>query len=91
VKICLNRNYRTIIGFENLIQSDWFLAGHLFHKRLETSLFTNDSDESSIRLTSSNADSIHQLNNNTNNNNNSTTNNKVNNQIAPVFLVSILI
>jgi hypothetical protein len=33
-KICLHPRYRTIIGLENLIQKDWFLAGHLFYKRL---------------------------------------------------------
>jgi hypothetical protein len=34
VKICLNAKYRTIAGLENLIQKDWFLAGHMFLKRL---------------------------------------------------------
>ncbi|CAF0789872.1 unnamed protein product [Brachionus calyciflorus] len=33
-KICLNPKYRTITGLENLLQKDWFLAGHLFYKRL---------------------------------------------------------
>ena len=74
VKICLNRNYRSIVGFENLIQSDWFLAGHLFHKRLETSL-TNELTDESI------GDSINQINNTPN------YANKVNNQIAPAFLL----
>ncbi len=77
VKICLNRNYRSIVGFENLIQSDWFLAGHLFHKRLETSLTNEFSDESSI------GDSINQINNTPN----YTTNKVNNNQIAPAFLL----
>ena len=34
VKICLNSKYRTIVGLENLIQKDWFLAGHMFRERL---------------------------------------------------------
>lgn len=36
VKICMYPKYRTIIGFENLIQKDWFLLGHLFNKRMQT-------------------------------------------------------
>ena len=35
-KICLHARYRTIIGLENLIQKEWFLAGHLFFKRMAT-------------------------------------------------------
>lgn len=36
-KICLSSRYRSIIGLEDLIQKEWFLAGHLFNKRLHTS------------------------------------------------------
>ena len=36
VKMCMYPKYRTIIGFENLIQKDWFLLGHLFNKRMQT-------------------------------------------------------
>lgn len=43
VKICMNKKYRKIVGFENLIQKDWFLAGHPFSRRLESNL--NSSDE----------------------------------------------
>ena len=45
VKLCMNRRYRTIVGFENLIQKDWFLAGHMFNKRLEANLVTSNSEE----------------------------------------------
>ena len=34
VKICLHHRYRTVVGFENLIQKEWFLSGHLFDRRL---------------------------------------------------------
>lgn len=45
-KICLNSKYRSIIGLEDLIQKDWFLAGHLFNKRLYTSpSFAQHGDE----------------------------------------------
>ena len=37
VKICLNGKYRTIKGLEDLIQGDWFLAGHPFSTRLNPS------------------------------------------------------
>jgi len=33
----MDKRHRTIIGFENLIQKDWFLAGHLFNQRLSSS------------------------------------------------------
>ena len=35
-KICLHSRYRTVIGLENLIQKEWFLAGHMFYKRMST-------------------------------------------------------
>jgi hypothetical protein len=41
VKIILYKNYRTIVGFQNLIQKEWFLVGHMFAKRLE--IVTNKS------------------------------------------------
>ncbi|RNA28581.1 Myotubularin-related 10-B [Brachionus plicatilis] len=36
-KICLNQKYRTISGLENLVQKDWFLAGHNFYQRFNQS------------------------------------------------------
>ena len=46
-KICLQSRYRTIIGLENLIQKEWFLAGHSFFKRMSTHKRSNEmaSDE----------------------------------------------
>ncbi len=41
--MCMDKRHRTIIGFENLIEKDWFLAGHLFNQRLSSSSSHEDS------------------------------------------------
>ena len=40
-KVCLSHKYRTITGFENLIQRDWFMTGHNFYHRLNQSQSSN--------------------------------------------------
>ena len=42
IKILLYKNCRTIAGFQNLIQKEWFLVGHQFSKR--TNLVSSNSN-----------------------------------------------
>lgn len=79
----MNRRYRTIVGFENLIQKDWFLAGHMFNKRLESNLVSCNSEEyllpsESDRLANSIQESTPQLSNA----------NTKSSHLAPTFLVN---
>lgn len=58
-KICLHPRYRTIIGLENLIQKDWFLAGHLFFKRMSPHRRSRTgSDEFSLQADNDTSDTI---------------------------------
>lgn len=88
VKICMNRKCRKVAGFENLIQKEWFLAGHMFCKRLETSLannsdeFMNETERTRTSLSNTAIDSSVQAN---------SSNLKANGQIAPTFLVKYII
>jgi len=81
-KICMNRICRTVSGFEDLIQKEWFLVGHMFSKRLETCLVSN-SDEfineaEKARSNSAIDSSVVQAN---------SSSSKSNGQISPTFLV----
>lgn len=54
VKICLNSKYRTIRGLENLIQKEWFLAGHCFLNRLNSTPWASRSAALAQELTENN-------------------------------------
>lgn len=71
VKICLYKKCRSINGFQELIQKEWFYVGHNFAKRLNIRIRNLNSDEASTQEES---------------NNNSSQNGFHNNSFCPVFL-----
>lgn len=83
-KICLNSEYRTIIGLENLIQKDWFLAGHLFFKRLH-STSSNSTSEDFVESNEKRRSSLDSNESLSTQNDNSNKSNK--GDMAPTFLL----
>ena len=78
----MNRICRTAAGFEDLIQKEWFLVGHMFSKRLETCLLNNSDElmnETDKVRSNSAIDTAVQTN---------SSNSKSNGQISPTFLVN---
>lgn len=85
-KICLNPSYRTIAGFENLIQKDWFLTGHMFLKRLHPTS-NNPSNDDFIELVDKRRSSQDSNVSNTAGNTGEDTSSTNKSDVAPTFLL----
>lgn len=98
-KICLNPKYRTVVGLENLIQKEWFLAGHQFNKRMQSLAFSagslndddylqpDNSDTNKRRNSISSMTSVHTTSRDDASNQDSRTSKSNRNEMTPSFLL----